>query len=52
MLSRLEQFRGEADYNRFFVFTRQGATEEVELASEFCTAIEAWLKQEHWIPRS
>jgi uncharacterized protein (UPF0332 family) len=37
-LARLEQFRGEADYNRFFVFTAEGAAEEVCAADRFCAA--------------
>jgi hypothetical protein len=37
-LARLEQFRGEADYNRFFVFTYEGAAEEVATADRFCAA--------------
>ncbi|GAC1361544.1 MAG: hypothetical protein NVS3B10_01710 [Polyangiales bacterium] len=48
-LARLEQFRAEADYNRFFVFTREGAEEEVAAADRFCAAARAllgtWLAQ-------
>jgi len=42
-LARLEQFRGEADYNRFFVFTPDGAAEEVAAADRFCAAGRALL---------
>jgi uncharacterized protein (UPF0332 family) len=37
-LSRLEQFRGEADYNRFFVFAPASAAEEVDVARRFCAS--------------
>jgi uncharacterized protein (UPF0332 family) len=37
-LARLEQFRAEADYNRFFVFTPEGAAEEIAVAESFCAA--------------
>ncbi|HEX4338319.1 MAG TPA: HEPN domain-containing protein [Polyangiaceae bacterium] len=46
--ARLEQFRTEADYNRFFVFTLEGATEEVEVAERFCEAARAWLLSNGW----
>ncbi len=42
-LSRLEQFRGEADYNRFFVFTERSATEELAVARTFCERAAAYL---------
>lgn len=42
-LARLEQFRNEADYNRFFVFTDAGAAEEVDVAERFCAALRAHL---------
>ena len=45
-LTRLEQFRGEADYNRFFVFTHEGAAEEVAVAVSFCAAGRALLGEE------
>lgn len=38
-LSRLEQFRGEADYNRFFVFTEPSAADEVQVARRFCASV-------------
>lgn len=47
-LSRLERFRGEADYNRFFVFTEQSAAEEVDVAQMFCESVARWLEQQGW----
>lgn len=47
-LSRLEQFRSEADYNRFFVFDEASAQEEVEVAQSFCAEIESWLSMGGW----
>jgi len=48
-LARLEQFRTEADYNRFFVFTAEGAAEEVAAADRFCAAGRALLVAGGWI---
>jgi len=48
-LARLEQFRGEADYNRFFVFTLEGAAEEVAVADRFCEAGRSLLSAAGWI---
>jgi uncharacterized protein (UPF0332 family) len=48
-LARLEQFRAEADYNRFFVFTTEGAAEEVAAADRFCSAGRALLASGGWI---
>lgn len=42
-LSRLEQFRTEADYNRFFVFTLESAEEEVAAAERFAAAARSLL---------
>jgi len=50
-LARLEQFREEADYNRFFVFTPEGAAEEVAVADHFCSAGRALLAPGEWIER-
>lgn len=47
-LSRLEQFRTEADYNRFFVFDAEGASTEVEVAERFCGAIRDLLSSGGW----
>lgn len=47
-LSRLEQFRGEADYNRFFVFTSESAGEEIVVAEGFCAMIEQMLRSGGW----
>lgn len=47
-LARLEQFRSEADYNRFFVFTHEGAAEEVAVADRFCAACRALLEKDGW----
>jgi uncharacterized protein (UPF0332 family) len=43
-LSRLEQFRCEADYNRFFVFTEPSAAEEVQVARRFCASVSELLE--------
>ena len=48
-LSRLEQFRGEADYNRFFVFTADGAAEEVAIAERFCEHTRSFLERGGWL---
>ncbi len=42
-LARLEQFRTEADYNRFFVFTPESATEEVQVAQRCCAVLAEFL---------
>lgn len=47
-LSRLEQFRTEADYNRFFVFTEDSAREELQVAERFCGELDAWLSAGGW----
>ena len=38
-----EQFRTEADYNRFFVFTPESAEEEVAVAERFVAAARSLL---------
>ena len=48
-LARLEQFRTEADYNRFFVFTSEGAAEEVAVAESFCAAGRSLLAAGDWL---
>jgi len=48
-LARLEQFRTEADYNRFFVFTAEGAGEEIRVADRFCSAGRALLEAGRWL---
>jgi uncharacterized protein (UPF0332 family) len=48
-LARLEQFRTEADYNRFFVFTTEGAAEEIGVADRFCSAGRALLEAARWL---
>jgi uncharacterized protein (UPF0332 family) len=48
-LARLEQFRAEADYNRFFVFTPEGAAEEIAVAGSFCAAGRSLLAAGSWI---
>ncbi|MDP9152570.1 MAG: HEPN domain-containing protein [Myxococcota bacterium] len=48
-LTRLEQFRNEADYNRFFVFTGEGASEEVAAADRFCAAGRSVLASGGWM---
>lgn len=50
-LTRLEQFRNEADCNRFFVFTAEGAAEEVAAADRFCGAGRSLLASGGWITR-
>lgn len=47
-VSRLEQFRGEADYNRFFTFTEDGAREEVDVAISFCDRPRRFLDEHGW----
>jgi uncharacterized protein (UPF0332 family) len=47
-LARLEQFRTEADYNRFFVFTPESALEELQIAERFCAELGAWLAAAGW----
>lgn len=48
-LARLEQFRAEADYNRFFVLTEAGADEEVQVAERFCAELREWLDDNGWL---
>lgn len=48
-LSRLEQFRGEADYNRFFIFTGESAREEIEVAESVCAAVTQVLQASGWV---
>jgi uncharacterized protein (UPF0332 family) len=48
-LSRLEQYRSEADYNRFFVFDADGAAAEVEVAERFCNAFRELLRVGGWL---
>jgi uncharacterized protein (UPF0332 family) len=50
-LSRLQQFRGEADYNRFFVFTEASAKEELAIAEKLCADLLEWLNAEGWVTR-
>jgi uncharacterized protein (UPF0332 family) len=50
-LARLEQFRTEADYNRFFIFTPEGAAEEVAVAESFCAAGRDLLTAGSWLDR-
>ena len=47
-LARLAQFRGEADYNRFFMLTEEGAAAEVLVARRFCHDARALLEREGW----
>lgn len=47
-LARLEQFRAEADYNRFFVFTAEGASEELAVAERYSAAIRQLLHAGGW----
>ncbi len=47
-LSRLQQFRGEADYNRFFEFTLDSAAEEVAVAESVCKIVRVWLRDQGW----
>ena len=51
-LARLEQFRCQADYNRFFVLTPEGAREEIEVAEDFCTRVGDWLSKQGWLTSS
>src|SRR5690606_37297691 len=45
-LSRMQQFRGEADDNRFFVFTAVSAAEERQIAAGLCETVQGWLEAE------
>jgi uncharacterized protein (UPF0332 family) len=48
-LARLEQFRTEADYNRFFVLNAEGAEEEIAVAERFATDARALLQAGGWL---
>lgn len=48
-LARLEQFRSEADYNRFFVLSPEGAAEEAAVADRFRAAARAYLQDGAWL---
>lgn len=47
--SRLEQFRTEADYNRFFVLTPEGAAEEIDVALRLCGELRGFLTSAGWL---
>jgi uncharacterized protein (UPF0332 family) len=49
LLSRLQKFRQDADYTAEFVFSREGAAEEVTAAVAFVTAARALLVTGGWI---
>lgn len=48
-LSRLEQFRTEADYNRFFAMSAEGAGEELGVADRFRDAAREYLAAHGWL---
>lgn len=48
-LARLEQFRSEADYNRFFVLSPEGAAEEAAVADRFRAAARDYLQGGGWL---
>lgn len=48
-LSRMQKFREEADYNRFFSFGETEATEELEAAASFLTEARQVLAAGGWV---
>lgn len=51
LMSRMQKFREEADYNRFFVFDREGTEEELKAAKGFIGLVEGILRQDGWLPQ-
>ena len=49
LFSRLQKFRQDADYTAEFVFTREGAAEEVAAARAFVAAAKAILATGGWL---
>ena len=49
LLSRMQKFREEADYNRFFIFDREGASEELDASERFVQVTEELLRRGCWI---
>jgi uncharacterized protein (UPF0332 family) len=49
VLSRMQKFREEADYNRHFVFDRDEAAEELEAARGFLAAVKERLVRDGWL---
>ncbi len=49
ILVRMQKFREEADYNRFFAFDREGASEEIAAARQFQTVLKAMLASDGWL---
>jgi uncharacterized protein (UPF0332 family) len=49
MFSRLQKFRQDADYTAEFVFTREGASDEVDAAKTFVGAARSLLQADGWV---
>jgi uncharacterized protein (UPF0332 family) len=49
LFSRLQKFRQDADYTAEFVFTREGAAEELAAAERFVEAARAVLESGGWV---
>ena len=49
LFSRLQKFRQDADYSADFVFTRDGAAEEVEAARRFVAEATRLLERDGWM---
>jgi uncharacterized protein (UPF0332 family) len=47
--SKLQKMRIDADYSADFVFTREGAAEEVAVAREFVSAARTLLSRGNWL---
>jgi uncharacterized protein len=50
LFSRLQKFRQDADYTAEYVFTREGAAEELSAAERFTMAAREVLRVAGWIP--
>lgn len=51
LLSRLQQFRHDADYTAEFAFSAGGAAEELAAANRFAAAVRGLLLAEGWMER-
>ncbi len=49
VLARMQKYREEADYNRFFGFDNEGASEEVEDARKFLAVARDMLVRGGWL---
>lgn len=50
LCARMQKFREEADYNRFFVFDEAATSEELGSAERFVEAAAALLRHDGWMP--